>query len=96
MEYRPTWVEFAVTGGICVATAACMPGSVAHEAARLGGTNPERVVIEHPSGTLEIRLETAGEGDDWTVATAGIVRTARKIMSGTVYVSDADGGAAPG
>jgi 4-oxalomesaconate tautomerase len=80
----------AVTGGICVAAAACLPGSVAHDVAKLSGTGDERVVIEHPSGTLEIALEIAVNEDYWTVVKAGVVRTARKIMSGFVYVSDSD------
>jgi 4-oxalomesaconate tautomerase len=80
----------AVTGGICVATAACMPGSIAHDLADLRGSRSERVVIEHPSGVLEVRIDTSGEGDAWTVETAGLVRTARKIMSGMAFVSESD------
>lgn len=80
----------AVTGGICVATAACMPGSVAREIAHLRGGDAEHVVIEHPSGTLEIQLELATSGNHWTIIKAGVVRTARKIMSGTVYVNETD------
>jgi 4-oxalomesaconate tautomerase len=80
----------AVTGGICVATAACMPGCVAHEVAEVTGSESERVVIEHPSGTLEIRLDLSTDEGGWTVTTAGLVRTARKIMTGLVYVSEED------
>jgi 2-methylaconitate cis-trans-isomerase PrpF len=80
----------AVTGGICVATAACMPGCVGHEVSEVSGSPSERVVIEHPSGTLEVRLEIAENDEGWTVAAAGVVRTARKIMSGQVFVSEED------
>jgi 2-methylaconitate cis-trans-isomerase PrpF len=82
----------AVTGGICVAAAACMPGSVAYDVAKLSGADAERVVIEHPSGTLDIELGIESTESGWTVAKAGVVRTVRKIMSGFVYVSESDWG----
>lgn len=78
----------AVTGGICVATAACMPGSVANEIANVTTENKQRIVIEHIAGKLEIMLEIEAEGTLWTIKTAGVVRTARKIMSGIVYAQE--------
>jgi 4-oxalomesaconate tautomerase len=80
----------AVTGGICVATAACLPGTVAHDFAEDLGAASRTVAIEHPSGTLEIRLEIDGDDAAFTVRKAGVVRTARKIMSGHVYVDESD------
>jgi 4-oxalomesaconate tautomerase len=87
---RTLHAAHAVTGGICVATAACLPGSVANEVASLKGGSHERVVIEHPSGTLEIRLDIDLRNGKWGIAKAGVVRTARKIMTGTVYVGRSD------
>ena len=76
----------AVTGAICVATAACMPGSVASEITNLSGQDQQHIVIEHISGKIEVMLETDASGGQWTVKKAGVVRTTRKIMSGVVYV----------
>jgi 2-methylaconitate cis-trans-isomerase PrpF len=78
----------AVTGGACVASCCVLPGSVADGLARITGADKETVVIEHPSGVLEIRLALKGRGADMKVERAGILRTARKIMTGEVYVPE--------
>jgi 2-methylaconitate cis-trans-isomerase PrpF len=76
----------AVTGGVCVASACTLEGSIAWDLAVLPPGNPRSVVIEHPSGQIDVRLETRGEGADLQVVGAGLVRTTRKLMSGEVYV----------
>lgn len=74
----------AVTGAVCVATAAALKGSVAAEFAKPLEGNPAIVTIEHPSGIIDVRLETKGEGASLDVVRAGVLRTARMIMQGTV------------
>ena len=76
----------AVTGAICVASCVSIEGSVAEELATLNSQRPGRVQIEHPSGVIDVELETAGSGKDLDVLSAGIVRTARKIMDGHLFV----------
>lgn len=76
----------AVTGGICVATAACVPGTVAHEVARPDDGAVRNVVIEHIAGRLDIALDIEKENGSWTVTRAGVLRTARLLMRGMVYV----------
>ena len=76
----------AVTGGICVAACALMPGTVANPLADLATALGGRYGIEHPSGVLEVSLGTSGEGSALTIETAGVVRTARKIIDGEVFV----------
>ena len=105
----------AVSGGICVAAATALPGTVAASlvdgpaaAPRIPGTavdslaresagstagdvqhdGDERrdVTIEHPSGSLEVALQTASRDGNVRIVSSGVTRTARKIMSGTVYV----------
>ncbi|MDE2362144.1 MAG: 4-oxalomesaconate tautomerase [Hyphomicrobiales bacterium] len=75
----------AVTGGVCVASACGVKGSIAHEFATEDPANPRNVVIEHPSGEIEILLTTKGEGENVSI-TAGTLRTARLIMRGEVLV----------
>ena len=70
----------AVTGGICIATAARIPGTVAHDVATPGASP---VQIAHPSGVLDVALELAGEDD---VAWAGVLRTARRLFEGNLLV----------
>jgi 4-oxalomesaconate tautomerase len=75
----------AVTGAVCVATACALKGSIAHELAVPDDANPRTIWIEHPSGQIDLRLETRGEGANMDVV-AGTLRTARPIMKGTVFV----------
>jgi 4-oxalomesaconate tautomerase len=74
----------AVTGAICVCTAARMRGTVAYEIA-----NPrppsEQVSVEHPSGNLSMKLETVTD-PEFNVLSATLERTARKLMSGHIFV----------
>ena len=76
----------AVTGGICVAACALMSGTVANPLADVRAARADRLVIEHPSGVLEVTLRTSGESDALTIESAGVVRTARKIFDGEVMV----------
>ncbi len=75
----------AVSGAVCIGTAAKAKGTVAAELAKVTDDNFERIVIEHPSGVIPVEIEVSGEGEDFTVVKAGTLRTARKIMDGFVY-----------
>lgn len=78
----------AATGAICLATACCLNGTVAAEI--IGGAidQPGTVVIEHPAGRIDVgvTLEPDGEGG-MRVARTEILRTARRIFDGFVYVT---------
>jgi 2-methylaconitate cis-trans-isomerase PrpF len=76
----------AVTGAICVASSAAVEGTVAADLASPGSSAGGVVQIEHPSGKIDVRLETAGSGAAMDVRRAGVVRTARKIMDGRLFV----------
>ena len=77
----------AVTGGICIATAAMLPGTVAHPVARIGPNERETVVIEHPTGRMEAVISTRRTGNEAVeVLGGGTLRTARKIMAGEVFI----------
>lgn len=78
----------AVTGAVCVATACALEGSIAHELAAPSADNPRTIWIEHPSGKVDVRLLTKGNGADMDVV-AGTLRTARLIMRGDVFVPKA-------
>jgi 2-methylaconitate cis-trans-isomerase PrpF len=74
---------FAITGAVAVGTAAVTPGNVIAEVA---GTPklPVDIVIEHPSGRMQLRLEQR-PGEKAPVAY--LVRTARRLFEGRVLVS---------
>jgi 4-oxalomesaconate tautomerase len=80
----------AVTGALCVAAACTVPGTVANALVRLGPQDANRITIEHPSGKLETRIdvERDPEAEVPTIKSAGIVRTARPLLSGVVYIPD--------
>lgn len=74
-----------VLGAVSVATAALLPGSPAATVARLGD-DPTTIVCEHPTGSFAASVVAdVGEHGVIDVRRAGIVRTARKLMDGTVF-----------
>lgn len=72
----------AVTGALCVAVAARVPGTVAYAVAVRGGPDGT-VVVEHPSGRIDVDLDIGPDGE---VRRASLIRTARRIFEGTVIV----------
>lgn len=71
--------SIGVLGAVSVATACAIEGSVAHEVAQISGDD---MAIEHPSGETTVVLKRNDQGD---VESAAILRTARKLMDGTVF-----------
>jgi methylitaconate Delta-isomerase len=81
---------FPITGGIPAAIAAVIPGSVVHEITGQGQGNPlsrRKLNIGHPSGILDVEVETRGDGKEVQIVQCTIGRTARKIMEGKVHIS---------
>jgi 2-methylaconitate cis-trans-isomerase PrpF len=77
---------FALTAAMCLAVAARIPGTVAHEAAALPGATGD-VRIGHPSGVLPVAAAVARGSDGAPVAqTVTVYRTARRLMEGFVLV----------
>ncbi|QEM83047.1 4-oxalomesaconate tautomerase [Halomonas binhaiensis] len=79
----------AVTGGIAVSAAVSVPGTIANRIALQAGRISQGqclcdVCIEHPSGVMELRVEHR-DGNAHELAQVSLVRTARKIMSGTLF-----------
>lgn len=75
-----------VLGAVSVATAALLPGSPANQI--LGEVNDGSVVLEHPTGTFEASVVISQDSGALAVHRAGIIRTARKLMDGTVFPRD--------
>ena len=75
-----------VLGAVSLATAALMPGTPANEVIA-GGDGA--VTIEHPTGsfTAVVGLTLSASGSP-VVESASIIRTARKLMDGTVFPRD--------
>ncbi|WP_298829793.1 4-oxalomesaconate tautomerase [uncultured Piscinibacter sp.] len=83
---RRCHASHAVTGAVGIATAFALPGTVASSSTRLRGRR--RVAVLHPQGRIEVDVDVGGEGDDARVERAALVRTARKILQGELYLPD--------
>jgi 4-oxalomesaconate tautomerase len=77
-----------VLGAVTVATAAVMPGSVANRFTRAPPGTSKTISVEHPSGEFSVVL-TMNPANPADVLQAALLRTARLIMRGEVYVPTA-------
>jgi 4-oxalomesaconate tautomerase len=74
-----------VLGAVTVATAAVMPGSVANRYAPAPPGLVKALSVEHPSGEFSVVL-TMNRANPSEVLQAALLRTARLIMRGEVFV----------
>ena len=86
-----------VLGAVSVATACLIPGSVAQPLARLGPADAggvRRVEVEHPTGSFLVEVELDLGTGEARAKRSALLRTARKIFSGNVFIpsSVGDGG----
>jgi 4-oxalomesaconate tautomerase len=77
-----------VLGAVTVATAAVMPGSVANRCAQVPPDRTKTISVEHPSGEFSVVL-TMSAANPTEVQQAALLRTARLIMRGEVFVPQA-------
>ena len=76
----------AVTGSQCIAACALNQNSVIEDLVKPIGSSPATVIIEHPSGEMEVRVDYQNVDDKLDFRSAGVVRTARLIARGEVMV----------
>ncbi|MGI9500411.1 MAG: 4-oxalomesaconate tautomerase, partial [Geminicoccaceae bacterium] len=76
----------AVTGAQCLASCILAPGTVAAGLADKPEDNPAIVVIEHPSGKIEVTVDVDRDADSFDLRSAGLIRTARLLARGEVMV----------
>lgn len=77
--------SMAVTGAQCLASCALTPGTVADGLLVRPTESPANVVLEHASGTIDVLLDFE-MNNNFTLNSAGLLRTARKLADGCVYV----------
>ncbi|MBZ0216514.1 MAG: hypothetical protein K8F25_08175, partial [Fimbriimonadaceae bacterium] len=77
--------SIGVLGAVSVASACILPGSPAHEMAKIPGGKSKTLSIEHPSGETSVIVELDAGG---TIESAAILRTARKLFDGVVYADE--------
>ena len=82
--------SIGVLGAVSVATACMVPGSVVAELAQLSrGSAAQRIDVEHPTGFFTVEMEVTIEAGTVSVRRSALLRTARKLMSGEVFVPGA-------
>jgi 2-methylaconitate cis-trans-isomerase PrpF len=74
---------FTGTGAVAAGAAAALPGSVLSR--RLGRTTL-RLRLGHPSGVMHVGADLDPTGDEWRLLRATVQRSARLLMSGTLFV----------
>ena len=79
--------SYAVTGGIGLSACILSPGTVAEPVVAVRPAGPAAsIVIEHPSGAIEIVADFAITAGGLDLRRIGTLRTARKLASGQVFV----------
>jgi 4-oxalomesaconate tautomerase len=74
--------SIGVLGAVSVATACLIGGTPAAEVAVIADGSRKTLSVEHPTGETTCVMEMAPDG---SVATAAMLRTARKLMDGEVF-----------
>ena len=79
----------AVTGSQCLAACLLCPGTVAEGLLDDLPEAPARLMLEHPAGVLEVVVDYGLQDQAFDLRSAGLVRTARKLAAGNVFVPGA-------
>jgi len=78
--------SIGVFAAVSVATACVLPGSPGARIAKVPEGPVKTFSVEHPTGEFTVRLEVEGSADAPVVSRAGLLRTARKLFDGKVFV----------
>lgn len=86
MSMKKMHKSFAMTGGMCVAAAAAVPGTVVHGLVSANARfDPARIVLAHPGGVMDVGVNAAETGAGVEIVSTSGFRTARLLMRGTAY-----------
>lgn len=76
-----------VFGAVSVATACVTPGSIGAEVAGIADVEAVKSLdVEHPTGFFTVAMDVTLEGGAVKVHRSALLRTARKLMKGEVYI----------
>jgi len=76
----------AVTGSQCLASCLLAPGTVGEGFLAKPHASPARLQLEHPMGKMEVVIDYELPNGGFHVKSAGLLRTARKLAAGEVFV----------
>jgi 4-oxalomesaconate tautomerase len=78
--------SIGVLGAVSVATACVLPGSVPATMAVLPANGSGRLSVEHPTGEFSVDLDVTTGPNGPEVKRAALLRTARRLFAGDVFV----------
>ncbi|MBC7895150.1 MAG: 4-oxalomesaconate tautomerase [Cytophagaceae bacterium] len=78
--------SIGVLGAVSVATACVLPGSVPSRFTVRPTDGSSRLSVEHPTGEFTVDLEVVEGPDGPEVKRAALLRTARRLFAGHVYI----------
>lgn len=81
-----THPTMAVTGAQCLASCVMTPGTVADGLVTRPVGAPVTITLEHPSGLIDVMVDHDLSNESFKLKSAGLVRTARKLAAGEVFV----------
>ena len=81
-----THPTMAVTGSQCMASCALTPGTVADGMMQIPDGTPADITLHHPMGAMKVLIDYALDDDGFRHKSAGLVRTARKLAAGHLFV----------
>lgn len=84
MSMQKSHPTYAMTGAMCTAAAAVIPGTIVYECKR-PSAKPQRLRIGHPGGILEAGVDFEQTSTDVQIKNAYGYRTARLLLKGTAY-----------
>ncbi len=83
---RDCHASIGVLGAVSVATACILPGSMPFSMAVVSAGQAGRMSVEHPSGEFTVDLELVPGPDGPVVKRAALLRTARRLFDGHVFI----------
>lgn len=81
-----THPSMAVTGSQCMASCALMPGTIGDGMMPRPEGSPATITLHHPMGVIEVVIDYQIRAGDFIHNSAGLVRTARKLAAGELFV----------
>lgn len=76
----------AVTGSQCLASCLLAPGTIGEGFLETTPASPAKLQLEHPMGKMDVVIDYEDRGEDFHVKSAGLLRTARKLATGEVFI----------
>ncbi|MGQ7847004.1 2-methylaconitate cis-trans isomerase PrpF family protein [Granulosicoccus sp. 3-233] len=90
--FSPTWCHatFAISGALGLAAACHVTDSVAEACVELDVKHYDRIVVEHPGGSMQCHVDVTDHtpGNMPLVASGSVVTTARPLLSGVVVIPE--------